>query len=97
MRDLMAQAQKMQAGLSRLQEELAGARIEGVSGPVKAIVTGQGELADIRIDPEALRGGDASMLEDLVLAAVRDATARSREFSANRMKELGLPDTGGLI
>lgn len=51
MKNLMAQAQKMQADLARLQEELAAARIEGGSGAVKAVVNGQGELIDLHISP----------------------------------------------
>ena len=97
MKNLMAQAQKMQAGLTKLQEELADARIEGGSGPVRAVVNGQGELQDVRISPEALEGSDASLLEDLVMAAVRDAVAKSREYSASRMETLGLPRMGGLM
>lgn len=97
MKNLMAQAQKMQANLSRLQEELAEAKIEGGPGAVRAVVNGQGELMDLRISPEALEGADASLLEDLVMAAVRDAVARSREYSARRMDELGLSGAGGLL
>ncbi len=97
MKNLMAQAQKMQASLSRLQEELAEAKIEGGTGAVRAVVNGQGELSDIRISPEALVDADASLLEDLVMAAVRDAVARSREYSSRRMDELGLSGAGGLL
>lgn len=64
MKNLMAQAQKMQADLARLQEELAAAaRIEGGSGAVKAVVNGQGELIDLHISPDALADSDASLLE----------------------------------
>ncbi|HRY61048.1 MAG TPA: YbaB/EbfC family nucleoid-associated protein [Candidatus Fermentibacter sp.] len=97
MKDLMAQAQKMQASLTKMQDELALARIEGGSGPVRAVVNGQGELQDLKISPGALEGSDASLLEDLVMAAVRDAVAKSREYSASRMETLGLPRMGGLM
>lgn len=97
MKNLMAQAQKMQADLARLQDELAEARIEGGSGAVKAVVNGQGELIDIHISPDALADSDASLLEDLIMAAVRDAVARSREYSTSRMNALGLPGAGGLL
>ncbi len=97
MKNLMAQAQRMQADLARLQDELAGARIEGGTGAVKAVVNGQGELIDLHISPDALADSDASLLEDLVMAAVRDAVARSREHSAARMNALGLPGAGGLL
>lgn len=97
MKNLMAQAQKMQENLGRLQSELAEARIEGGSGPVRAVVSGQGELLGLSIAPEVMEDGDASMLEDLVLAAVRDAVSRSRDHSARRMEELGLAGMGGLM
>jgi len=97
LKQMMAQAQKMQQGIARLQEDLAGARLEGSAGPVRATVTGSGELVGISIGREAFEAGDPEMLEDMVLAAVRAAVDRSRDFSSEKMRELGLPDTGGLL
>ena len=97
MKEMMQQAQKMQQGLARIQADLAEARVEGSAGLVKATVTGQGELVAISIPPEALEAGDAEILEDMVLAAVRDAVDRSRDLQESRMKELGLPGLGGLM
>lgn len=97
MKQMMAQAQKMQQGIVRLQEELAEARIEGGAGPVRATVNGSGELVGLSISPEAMEAGDPGMLEDMILAAVRNAVDESRKYSSSRMRELGLPDAGALL
>jgi DNA-binding YbaB/EbfC family protein len=96
MKQMMAQAQKMQRDMMRMQEELADARIEGTAagGMVTAVVSGQGELLSISISPEAVDPEDVEILEDMVLVAVRDAVERSQELSRERMQDMGLP--GGL-
>ncbi len=93
MRDVMAQAQKMQSGMMKAQEELAAATVEGTSGGgmVTAVVSGQGELRGVRISPEAVDPSDVEMLEDLILAAVKDAVDRSRELAREKMRGLGMP------
>ncbi len=97
MRKMLQQAQKMQAGLAKVQEELEQARVEGSAGGgmVKAVVNGRAEMVSLAIDPEAVDPDDVEMLEDLVMAAVRDAAEKSRAVSESKMQELGLP-TGGL-
>jgi len=99
LKKMMDQAQQMQSGVMRVQEELAEARVEGMAaeGLVRATVTGQGELVEIRISPDAVDPSDVEMLEDLILVAVRNAVASSRELSRNRMEALGLPGIGGLM
>lgn len=97
MKQALEQAQRMQQGQVRIQEELAGARVEGSAGGLKATVTGQGELVGISIPPEALEGADPDLLEDMILAAVRDAVEKSRELQAAKMKDLGMPSLGGLL
>jgi nucleoid-associated protein EbfC len=94
MQQLMKQAQKMQQQLQTAQAELADARIEGSAGGglVTATVSGNGELISVSIDPEAIDPADAETLQDLVVAAVRDATRRAGELAADKMGPL----TGGL-
>jgi len=94
MQQLMKQAQKMQQQLQTAQAELADARIEGSAGGglVTATVSGNGELISLTIDPEAIDPQDAETLQDLVVAAVRDATRRAGELAADKMGPL----TGGL-
>lgn len=99
LRKMMEQAQKMQAGVMKLQDDLADERVEGTAadGLVRATVTGQGELVELSISPEAVDPEDTEMLEDLILVAVRNAVEESRRVSKERMDELGLPGLGGLM
>lgn len=94
MNKLMQQAQKMQAGLARAQEELAKIRVEGSAGggAVKAAVNGQGDLVGISISKGVVDPEDVEMLEDLILSAVKDALNKSKETAASKMGAL----TGGL-
>jgi len=96
---MMAQAQKMQAGVMKVQEELADARVEGTAadGLVKAVVTGQGELVELSISPDAVDTDDIEMLEDMILVAVKNAVSESRRLSEDRMQGLGIPGLGGLM
>ena len=90
---IMKQAQKMQAQMASIQEELAKEQVEGSAGGGMVTVTanGQGDLVSVKIEPE-VANDDVAMLEDLVLAAVNDALRKSRELAGNRMSKL----TGGL-
>jgi DNA-binding YbaB/EbfC family protein len=99
LRKMMEQAQKMQAGVMKLQDDLADERVEGTAadGLVRATVTGQGELVELSISPEVVNPEDTEMLEDLILVAVRNAVEESRSISKERMDELGLPGLGGLM
>ena len=94
MQQLMKQAQKMQQQLAEAQAELADAVVDGSAGGglVRATVTGSGELLSVTIDPSAIDPQDAETLQDLVVAAVRDATRRAGELAADKMGPL----TGGL-
>jgi DNA-binding YbaB/EbfC family protein len=91
---IMKQAQKMQAQMAKVQEDLAGEKVEGSAGGGMVTVTanGQGDVVAVRIDPEVMKGDDVEMLEDLVLAAVNEALRRSKELAAERMGRI----TGGL-
>jgi DNA-binding YbaB/EbfC family protein len=91
---IMKQAQKMQAQMAKVQEDLAGEKVEGSAGGGMVTVTanGQGDVVAVRIDPEVMKDDDVEMLEDLVLAAVNEALRRSKELAAERMGKI----TGGL-
>lgn len=99
LRKMMAQAQKMQAGMVKAQEELADERITGsaADGMVEAVVTGQGELVELSISPDVADPDDVEMLEDLILVAVKNAVAKSKELSKEKMEGLGIPGLGGLM
>ena len=94
MQQLMKQAQKMQQQLAEAQAELADAVVDGSAGGglVRATVTGSGELLSVTIDPSAIDPQDAETLQDLVVAAVRDATRNAGELAAAKLG----PVTGGL-
>lgn len=93
-RNMMRQAQELQARFAKAQQELANATIEGSSGggAVRVTVNGQQEVKEIKIAPEAINPEDAQMLEDLVLTAVNEAMNKSKELAAQSLGKL----TGGL-
>ena len=101
MQKLMKQAQKMQTDVARVQEELKDKQVEGQAGGgvVRVTANGAQEIVSIFIDPEVIDPADKEMLEDLVLAAVREALAAAREVAAQEMGRvtggMGLP--GGMF
>ena len=80
---LMKQAQKMQADLKRLQEDLKDRVVEGRAGgdAVIAYANGAHEILQIKIKPEAVDPDDVEDLEDLVVAAVRGALEEARKMA----------------
>lgn len=88
---LMEQASQMQQQMAEAQAAAASTVLEGVSGggAVKVTVTGAGEFQAVAIDPSAVDPDDVGMLEDLVLAALNDATSRVRDLQAGAMGGLG--------
>jgi nucleoid-associated protein EbfC len=93
MQQLMKQAQKMQQQLEAAQAELAETEVTGTAGGgvVTATMLGSGELTALRIDPSAVDPDDVETLQDLVVAAVRDASRAVGELAADKMG----PVTGG--
>ncbi len=87
--NLMKQAQKMQEDMQRAQEEIATMEIEGQSGGglVKVVMNGQHELRKVTID-DSLVGDDKDMLEDLVAAAVNDASQKLALASKDKLSGL---------
>jgi DNA-binding YbaB/EbfC family protein len=96
---LMQQAQQMQQQLVAAQEELAHTEVTGSAGGhlVTATMTGTGELTALTISPAAVDPDDLETLQDLVVAAVRDAKRAADELTASRMGPLagGLGGLGG--
>lgn len=87
---ILKQAQKMQAQMAHIQEELAKERVEGLAGGgmVKAVADGKGDIVSIAVDAEVVDPEDVEMLEDLIVAAVNEALRASRELSNDRMGQL---------
>jgi DNA-binding YbaB/EbfC family protein len=98
MQQLMQQAQKMQRELVAAQAELQKAVVEGTAGGglVRATLTGSGELTDLVIDPKAVDLDDLETLQDLVVAAVRDAKRAADELAETTMGPLAGGMGGGL-
>jgi DNA-binding YbaB/EbfC family protein len=94
MQQLMKKAQKMQQQVAAAQAELAEVMVTGTAGGglVTATVSGSGELAALEISPSAIDVDDVETLQDLIVAAVRDASRAANELADKTMGPL----TGGL-
>ena len=91
---LMAQAQKMQAKLAKVQEEIAAMEMDGeaANGAVKVRINGKHKCVRVTIDPSVVTPDDVEMLEDLVQLAFNDAAQRlDAESEARMRKEVPLP------
>ncbi len=92
---MMKQAQKLQAKLSRVQDELGAKEVEATSGGgmVTVRASGHQDILSIKIDPEVVDPEDVEMLEDLVLAAVQQARQKAADMAEAEMQKA----TAGLI
>src|SRR4051812_25338052 len=86
---LFQQAAQMQEQMMAAQQEAASRVVEGQAGGgvVKIAVTGGMEIQSVTIDPKVVDPDDVDMLQDLVLAAFRDAVARANEVQAEAMSQ----------
>lgn len=97
MAKMMKQAQEMQGKMEQMQDDLNSIMVTGESGAglVKATATAKGELKGLDIDPSIFNGDDKEVVEDLILAAIKDAQSKAQERSAEEMSKmaegLGLP------
>ena len=84
---LMKQAARMQQQIADAQANLVKLTADGSSGggAVKVTARGDGVIVSIKIDPQVLSGGDASMLEDLVLSASNQALEKARDLANSEM------------
>jgi hypothetical protein len=91
---LMKQAQEMQAKMARVQEELEAREVEGTAGGgmVTVRMNGKQEVLGLKIKPEAVDPDDVEMLEDLVLAAIREARNHAETLMQTEMAKV----TGGM-
>lgn len=97
MAKMMKAAQDMQQKMADLQEEMQQMTVTGESGAglVKATCTVKGELKGLDIDPSIFSADDKEVVEDLILAAIKDAQGRAAEKAQEEMGKLteglGLP------
>ncbi|MCP3922379.1 MAG: YbaB/EbfC family nucleoid-associated protein [Desulfobacterales bacterium] len=94
MQGMMKQAQKLQKKMAKLQEELALKTVEATAGGgmIKVVANGKQQIVSINIEKEVVDPEDVDMLQDLVLAAINDALAKSQEMVSSQMGQL----TGGM-
>src|SRR5690606_29613617 len=94
---LMRQAQEMQTKMAEVQEQLDTIEVEGEAGAglVKAVASAKGELRRLSIDPSLFKPEEREVVEDLIVAAVKEATeraqARAQEEFAKVTEGLPLP------
>ncbi len=93
-KNMLRQAQQMQAQMAKIQEELAEARTEATAGGgvVKVTIIGGSKVESIEIAPEVVDPEDIEMLQDLVMAAVNEAMDTAQAEAAKKMSAI----TGGL-
>ncbi len=94
MGNMMKQAQKMQAKMMKMQEELGTQTVEATAGGgmIKVVASGKQQVVSIEIEKEVVDPDDVEMLQDLILAAVNDALAKSQEMVNAEMSKI----TGGM-
>ncbi|MDR7123317.1 MULTISPECIES: YbaB/EbfC family nucleoid-associated protein [Pseudotabrizicola] len=97
MAGMMKKAQEMQTRMAEMQDELSRIVVIGESGAglVRARATAKGELTGLEIDPSIFVASEKEVVEDLILAAVKDAQAKAAERSQSELAKLteglGLP------
>ncbi len=94
MNAMLGQVQQMQAEMEAAQQELKELKVEATAGGgmVTVTATGEQEVTEIKIDPEAVDPDDVEMLEDIVVAGVNEALRTAKQAADERMGAA----TGGL-
>src|SRR5215211_2659730 len=95
---ILKQAQQMQAEMAKAQDELKNETVAATvgGGMVAVKMSGDLELQEIKIDPEAVDPEDVDMLQDMVLAAVNEAIRSAQELAASKMNAAAGGGLGGL-
>jgi DNA-binding YbaB/EbfC family protein len=93
-KNLMRQAQQIQARLEKAQQELETTTVQGTAGGgvITVTVTGKLTIESVKIDPEAVDPDDVEMLEELVMAAANEALKKAQDLAQEKMGAI----TGGL-
>jgi nucleoid-associated protein EbfC len=91
---MMKQVQQMQAEVMKAQEQLKDEVVEASAGGgmVTVKISGDLELKEIRIDPDAVDPEDVELLQDMVLAATNEAIRSAQELASSKLGQA----TGGL-
>ena len=97
MAGMMKKAQEMQGKMAQMQDDLQNIVVTGESGAglVKAVCSAKGDLKSLDIDPSIFNADDKEVVEDLILAAIKDAQTKAAERAQEEMAKLtegmGLP------
>jgi len=91
---MLKQAQEMQSKMAEMQSALEQIEVTGQSGGglVAVTVSGKGEVKKVKIDPKLADPAEVEVLEDLIVAAAKDAKTKADVQMAEQMSKL----TGGL-
>ncbi len=86
----MKQAARAQQQMEQIQAQLAARTVEATSGggAIKVIAKCDGNIASIKIDPQALNPADVQLLEDMILSAVNQALSQAKEISNAEMSKV---------
>ena len=87
MNQMLKQVQQMQAEMAKAQEELKNETVEATAGggTVKVVMTGELQVTEVKIDPDAVDPDDVELLQDLVLAAFNEATRSAQELQQRKL------------
>ncbi len=100
MAKLMKQAQEIQGKVAEAQERIGSIEVEGEAGAgmVKALCSAKGELKRLSIDPSIFNPDDKEVVEDLIVAAVKDAQEKAAVAAQEEMAKAteGLPLPPGM-
>ena len=92
---LMGKVKDMQAKMEQMQAEIAALEVQGTSGGglVTVMLDGKGNLKSLKVDPSLFKEDDVEILEDLIVAAHKDAKDKAEAEAAEKTKALtaGLP------
>jgi DNA-binding YbaB/EbfC family protein len=92
MGELMKQAKKMQEDLKKVKDELGAERFSAEKGGVRVEVSGDMEVKEIKIDPDAKQPDKISKLDGLVKDATNEALKKAKDYATHKLRGL----TGGL-
>ncbi len=91
MNDLMRKAQELQKKMEKIESELEGARIDGIAGggAVKATVSGKLDVISIEVSEDVIDREEKGMMEDLIVAAIREAQEKAKEVAKEKFAAIG--------
>jgi len=100
-RQLQQMAQQMQRQMQQIQEELGQTTVEGSAGggAIVVLMNGHREVQNVKISAEVVDPEDVEMLQDLMLAAINDASKKAQDLAEERMGPLmgGMPGLPGMM